>query len=428
MGPPSGLQAVTSLAADPRSSAILYATLSDGQVLRSADGARSWSAIGKMPGTFPVDLTPDPFAARVLYAGLSFQQISSGVFRSDDGGGTWQRRSQGYTAQDTFTVSVAPGEAEQVWTAAGTQIFRSGNGGRRWARTAWPGLSVPLTPSTLAVASGSTAFVLTSIPGAPNEKFLWRTEDAGASWRPGAVVSRLAFPVPAPSEVSTLYALKYTVGPFVLVDLLRTTNGGASWETPAARVLLGLGCGIGSLAVAPSTSSVLYLTGAAGGSSCQNPAAWVLRSQDGGATWTNAGAGLPPGLITQVSVDPNDPGVLYAGYGPYFPSHAEGVWKSTDGGATWKRAGTGLAGQMVAALLATSAPGRVYAALTDGRVFRTEDGGESWEDVSTGLLASQVHNLAADPFNPGRVYAATTSGVWVLEETSPVDLTPDPGT
>ncbi len=413
--PPSGLQVLTALAADPRSSSILYATLSNGDVLRTADGARSWAVIGKMPGNYPVDLTPDPFAARVLYAGIS--DSNPGIFRSDDGGATWQQRSQGYTAHDTFSVSVAPDDPEQVWTAtSGNQVFRSGNGGRRWVRVAAPEAPFFGDPSTFAAVSGSTAFVL-SRTFSPFEILLWRTEDAGASWQPSSppfLPAILAIRV-APSGVSTLYTLEQSRGPAGGADVSRTTDGGDSWETRATG--LGLDCEIGDLAVAPSTASVLYTTGAASGSpaSCQNPAARVLRSRDGGATWTDASAGLPPGFIAKVSVDPDDPDVLYAGYGPYLRNPGDGVWKSVDGGATWKRAGTELAGRPVVALLAT-APGRVYATLFDNRVFRSEDGGESWENVNGGLLASRVHTLAASPSNLDRVYAATTSGVWVLDE------------
>ncbi|HEV2854836.1 MAG TPA: hypothetical protein VHC97_18725 [Thermoanaerobaculia bacterium] len=410
---PAGLQALTSLAADPRSPSILYATLSNGDVLRSTDGARSWSTVGRLPGPYPVDLTPDPFAARVLYAGLDFL---GGVFRSDDGGATWRRRSQGYTAHATFSVSVAPADPEQVWTATlVNQVFRSGNGGRRWVQAAAPG---PLfgEPSTLAAVSGSTAFALTRT-FSPFEILLWRTEDAGASWQPVSPPSLPAISAirAAPSDVSTLYTLEQSGGPGGGADVSRTVDGGDTWETRATG--LGLSCRVGDLAVAPSTASVLYVTGAAAVPpvSCQNPAARVLRSRDGGATWTDASAGLRPGFIARVSVDPVNPDVLYAGYGPYLRDPGDGVWKSTDGGATWKRAGSELAGQPVAALLAT-APGRVYAALFDGRVFRSTDAGASWQNVSAGLRAVRVYELAASPSDPDRVYAATTSGVWVLEE------------
>ena len=413
---PSGLQALTSLAADPRSSSILYATLSNGEVLRTADGARSWSAIGKIPGNYPVDLTPDPFASRVLYAGLSY--VNPGIFRSDDGGATWQRRSQGENAHETFSVSVAPADPEQVWTATTlSQVFRSANGGRRWVRVAAPDRPLSADPSTLAAVSGSTAFVVT-FTFSPTEILLWRTEDAGASWQ---VVSPPLMPAittvrVAPSDVSTLYTLEESPGPTGGADVSRSTDGGDSWETRATG--LGLACRVGDLAVSPSSASVLYATGAATAAPpafCETPVARVLRSQDGGATWTDASAGLRPGFIDRLSIDLDDPNVLYAGYGAYARDPGDGVWKSVDGGATWRRAGTELAGQPVVALLATT-HGRVYAALFDGRVFRSGDGGESWQNVSAGLRASRVHALAASPSDLDRVYAATSNGVWILEE------------
>ena len=63
----------------------------------------------------------------------------------------------------------------------------------------------------------------------------------------------------------------------------------------------------------------------------------VLKSLDGGTTWSNASAGLPPVPVTKLIVSPRDPSgnTVYAGTWL-------GVYETTDGGASWHLYGCGL--------------------------------------------------------------------------------------
>jgi len=199
--------------------------------------------------------------------------------------------------------------------------------------------------------------------------------------------------------------------------LYRSTDGGATWETRNGATAL-LDCGVGDLAVAPSNPAILYLAGSAPGIfRCKPPvSARVLRSDDGGATWTDVSAGLPREIASAVAVDPRDPRVVYAGTGHIDAFPGDGVWKSTDGVGTWNRAGGEPADRTITTLLASEVPGRVYAATGDGRVFRSGDGGASWTDWSLGLHASGIDALVADPADPRRIYAVTANGAWTLTE------------
>jgi photosystem II stability/assembly factor-like uncharacterized protein len=63
----------------------------------------------------------------------------------------------------------------------------------------------------------------------------------------------------------------------------------------------------------------------------------VIKSLDGGATWTVASTGLPPVPVTKLIVSPRDPSgnTVYAGTWL-------GVYETTDGGASWHLYGNGL--------------------------------------------------------------------------------------
>jgi len=310
--PPSPDRGVYSLSVDPRSARVLYAGVQGG-TLRSADGGRSWVRLGTPPGAGPVIVTADPAASRRLYAGLAeLSTTAGGVFRSDDGGATWQRRSQGYFAFDIPSVSISPDDPDQVWASVHSSffLFRSSNGGQRWVRLpsslgGFPG------SRRLSVASATIAFVEAFAPP-PFFYSLLRTEDAGASWVPALRIARpslfMAHRI-APSDAATVYALQYNG---LSIDLLRSTNAGFDWELRAP--LTSLGCGNGDLAVAPSSASTVYAfgSGPAPSGSCNTLSPRVIRSRDGGATFTDASAGLPAGIVTLASVDPHDPDVVYA--------------------------------------------------------------------------------------------------------------------
>ncbi len=101
--------------------------------------------------------------------------------------------------------------------------------------------------------------------------------------------------------------------------------------TPSDRrwVSLGLeGTGIDALAINPTAPQTLFAGTSEG----------VLKSTDGGRTWTAADTGLPDTGVTTMAIDPAAPQTLYAG------TDSSGVFKSTDGGNSWSPANSGLPG------------------------------------------------------------------------------------
>jgi hypothetical protein len=65
--------------------------------------------------------------------------------------------------------------------------------------------------------------------------------------------------------------------------------------------------------------------------------------------------------------------------------------------------------------LAATPDGWIYAAVHVGGIVRSADGGESWEPLAGGL-DGHVHQAAVSPAAPGRIYAATASGVYLSED------------
>jgi len=131
--------------------------------------------------------------------------------------------------------------------------------------------------------------------------------------------------------------------------------------------------------------------------------------------WTNVGP--EGGYFRLLAVDPQNPGIIYAGTGV-------GVFKSKDGGASWNNAG--LNGLIVNALVIDPQKPTTLYAITAGRpdedlvplgVYKSTDGGASWNESDSGLPACCVDMLAIDPQNTGTLYAFGTSAPALFKST-----------
>ncbi len=89
----------------------------------------------------------------------------------------------------------------------------------------------------------------------------------------------------------------------------------------AASLELGAGDPVFALAADPAQPEVV-LVGTGQGQ--------ILRSSDGGASWSVVAGGLGDGVLV-IDFDPSQPGVVLAG------TRGDGIWRSLDGGLSWQR-------------------------------------------------------------------------------------------
>ncbi len=123
----------------------------------------------------------------------------------------------------------------------------------------------------------------------------------------------------------------------------------------------------------------------------------VFRSRDGGDTWERVLFVSDKAGAADLSMDPNNPRILYAAIWEVYRNPWEissggpdsGLYKSTDGGDTWTDLTDnpgfpgGLKGRIGVAV-SPAKQGRVWAMVEaeDGGLYRSDDGGESWELVN----------------------------------------------
>ena len=128
----------------------------------------------------------------------------------------------------------------------------------------------------------------------------------------------------------------------------KTTDAGVTWK-PADRQPEPP-CSWAPSPSRPSNPNIIYAgTGEATNSSDSYYGRGVLKSSDGGATWTleNDNGAFDPSTISRIAVSPTDPNTLYVAVSNQASTATAdvvtGVYKSTDGGATWTNTTTAIA-------------------------------------------------------------------------------------
>jgi photosystem II stability/assembly factor-like uncharacterized protein len=221
---------------------------------------------------------------------------------------------------------------------------------------------------------------------------VYRSVDGGLTWK-ARVGPNFGLVAVDPSHPSTVYAAG--------AGIARSRDGGQTWKVVRADPG-SVDSGISELTFAPNGTVFAVTTDR------------LLRSVDGGRTWT----ATPIDVIFHstgfhsLQADPVDPSRLYI-------ANEFELWRSVDGGATWTKASNppnqGLVDFQIARLaLASSSPATIYASLTNlgvTSIFRSDDGAATW--LRVGEIPSLAERaLLVDPGSASRLYAAGDGGIF----------------
>ena len=338
-------------------------------------GPQYSSADGEGPQIFQLGI--DPFDPDVVYAGTS-----QGIYRSTDGGESWESRNIGLGDYGDVVVTglvLDPTIPNTLIVGTwGYGLLRSNDGGMRWSR-----LADPLGDSRLSAGALDREDHPPIIAGGPSytyqgEEGIPSSRDLSTTWQRTAVRCVALNPT-NPDEILTCIDDAH--------GLYRSTNGGNAWS----RVDLGTGSAW-TYAFAPSNSQIRY---ASFGSWSESGG--FYHTTDGGNAWTKTGVGAIDSTVIAVAIHPTNPDIVLAG------TSRDGLYRSTDGGDSWVKVSDGLDDvTFYSVAFAPGDPDVVYAGGYTG-IYHSADGGATWDDADSGFSTWYVRSLAIHPDQPETV-------------------------
>ncbi len=414
-------------------------------LLESTDGGITWIPlnVGLPTGSGITSVALHPRDPSRIYTGVSgvefapagvppgSPQPGSAVFKTLDGGQTWNFSNAGLATFDVRALAINPGDENIVYAGGYGGVFRSADGGATWNPTglaAYTSLLVadPVSPGSLYALTG-TSNGCNSL-----DELLLASADDGANWsgavspaNSGCILNSIFYAANAPrmaiatTNTNTLYlAESDNLDGFSAI--LESTDRAADW-TIAWDWFNGLRAPVRALAVDPSQSATVYA-----GMDDGIAAGGLFKSGDGGATWTNTG--LTASAVSLLAIDPANPQNVYAATEGHNTSPAgfQGLFKSTDGGQTWLAISTGLAALLEARSTTATAlaidptdPQVLYLGTSTLGVYRTTDGGATWSPFNDGLTSFPIRCLAVANGPSHFVYAVTSGGVFKYADVLP---------
>jgi photosystem II stability/assembly factor-like uncharacterized protein len=337
----------------------LYAAAADGGVWRTRDGGSTWETLTDFEATLSGgSILLDPTDPDVIYFGTGEgngaidNYPGIGVLRSRDGGKTW-------AASNTFSsvvraLAMHRSDPDRIYAAGADGCYVSDDAGANFTRLEGGGLPDNGGASDVLVRPDDPDWVYCAIWGgsAPG---IHRSTDGGQTW------SQLTHGFP---EAGGRISLAISRGhPEVLV---------AGTDVSAGR---------------------------------------VYRTTDGGDTWTalegdyEGYCGGQCWYDNVVGVDPADPEVIYAG--------GIHTWRSLNGGLTWSRISSSAGGHGTPNYvhvdqhdIFTPRAGEIILA-NDGGIYRSTNHGTNWTEWSQGMDTTQYYGICRHSTDPGWAFGGT---------------------
>jgi photosystem II stability/assembly factor-like uncharacterized protein len=361
VGPTNVGGRMTCVVCAPNKPETLWGGAAGGGVWKSDDGGQHWRALWHRQPTLNVgSLAIDPMNPAILYCGTGEANLSAdsypgvGIFRSVDGGDTWQVLAAAETAgipTRIGCISVDPFDPSHIRIGGVTHdyggsdgLFVSRDGGLSWARENFPTTAAYRCHAVLFhPIKRDTLFATITIGG--SRSGIWKSSNGGTTW-------------------------------------IQLTNGLPSGDY----------MGRTSLAISPSKPTVMYAL-----AENKDLVLGVFKSTNGGTSWTNVAGThfVKEGQMSYgntIAVHPTNPDHVLCG--------GVDLHLTTDGGKTWRRvtkwdAERGAKNYAHAdhhcLVMPTAQPGLVYD-MNDGGMDVSGDGGLTWTNRSNSLAATMFYD------------------------------------
>lgn len=371
-----------------------------------------WRSIGPFRGGRAASVTGVPGKPNLFYQGAT----GGGVWRTKDGGQTWENISDGYFGGSIGAVAVSEYDNNVIYVGGGEVtvrgnvsqgygMWKSEDAGKTWKSI---GLKNSRLIPRVRIHPKNPDLVYAAVLGdlfkSSDERGVYRSKDGGKTWERILFANADAGAVDLtfdPNNARVLYASTWRIRrtPYSLEsggegsDLWKSTDGGDTWKKITANKGLPKGLwGIVGVSVSPVNSDRVFAI-------IENENGGVFRSDDAGETWTKVNESRDlrqrAWYYSRIYADTKDENIVYVMNVSYH--------KSTDGGKTFA-SNNAPHGDHHDLWIAPEDNQRMVIA-DDGGAQVSFDGGENWSTMMNQPTA-QFYRVTTDNSFPYRIYGA----------------------
>lgn len=358
-----GLGRVNAVIEDPNNTDKLYVATPSGGLWRSEDGGGSWEVLtDNLPAIGASGLAIDPDNSDLMYLatgdGNANDTYSLGVLKTEDGGETWEPTALSFEVADNVRCSrilMDPSNSSRLYVATHAGLFVTEDAGETWSQPiddVVRDIEVKPTDPSIVYVSGRR-FYKSSDFGESFDQITEGTPPVGA-------VNRLAIAV-SPASPENIYMVASSQENSGFYGLYRSTDSGDSFDLQS------------------NTPNILTYS--------------QIGEGEGGQGWYDLA----------IAAHPENADEIFVG--------GINVWQSLDGGETWNIKSHWVypsnVGYTHADIHSLDFYGsRLYCG-SDGGVFVSENSGNQWSDLSEGLQISQFYRIAVSTTDPDLILTAS---------------------
>jgi photosystem II stability/assembly factor-like uncharacterized protein len=408
LGPGFVTGRIADIEIDPNDSNVWYVATAFGGLWKTVNRGITFEPIFDQDGAAFTTccVVVDPNDSNVVWLGTGENtsqrsaHFGNGLYKSTDAGETWERVGL-ENSEHIGMITLDPRDSDVVYVAAQGPLFASGgerglfkttDGGGSWENLLQISEDTGVNEVVLDPADPDIVYASTyqrrrrvgQLVGGGPESGLYKSTDAGASWTeltnglPDTDMGRIPLAVDSRQSPHAIFALIPAQDD--LSGLYRSTNQGESWER------------IGRSQTPAREGGPGGQAGAArgGGAGADTVAADTVAEEPPEPRWFTGGN---PEYYHELQLDPHRPGYIY--------SVNTNLDLSTDGGENWGRAGWEQAGVHVdhhAMAFDPDNPDHILLG-NDGGLYESYDAGDSWR-FFTNLPITQYYRLSVDESKP----------------------------
>ena len=360
---------ITAIVSDPTDPGVMYVGMENAGIYKSIDGGSSWQpAYSGLERANVSTLVIDPREPSTLYAGV----LLGGIYKTTDGAKTWHPINSGIELPGGEWLSIVvmdPQNNKHLYFTHSSSLYETLDEGETWRKINIPACMVSGGISNLAMHpnDGKTIFI-TEYNGGDAFKCpvgIYKSEDGGGNW----------------TQIPTTLTEQEFTNKSLAIDNRNPNNiffsegegtlngsfdGGSTWKK-----LMDGGCS--TIAFDPANQNRTYCGGSAG--------LWVSNGSD--SQWSKVN--IPEAYnVTAIAFSPLAPKVLLAG--------GAGLFISQDEGVSWNTQNSGLGGSIIQLKIDPANSSTLYGDGNDEKTYISTDNGHTWSQsqIDTSYLNPTV--------------------------------------